>query len=90
MPSLRKRRFTSNSSTPKKSTKRSKKTPRARHLQNESDENSVDSDVAQDKFWKVKDILDEKAGKYYIEWEDDPETGQKFAKTWVCKLVLEL
>lgn len=84
MPSLRKRKFTSDSSTTKKSTKRSKKSARARHLKNGFDENGVDPEV-QDKFWKIRDILDEKAGKYLIDWEDDPETGDPFEPTWVCK-----
>ncbi|MCJ1475834.1 hypothetical protein MMC13_004498 [Lambiella insularis] len=40
---------------------------------------------SQGKLWKVRDIIDENATKYLIDWEDDPETGQKFKPTWEVK-----
>ena len=38
---------------------------------------------SQGKLYKVRDIINEKGAKYLIDWEDDPETGEKYQPTWV-------
>lgn len=35
--------------------------------------------------YQVRNILDERGGKYLIDWEDDPITGQKYKATWEPK-----
>lgn len=42
-------------------------------------------DVDYDREYKIKSILDENATQYLISWEDDEETGEKFADTWEPK-----
>jgi len=41
-------------------------------------------------FYKIRDIVAENiegGRKYYqIDWEDDPETGESYEKTWVGRL----
>ncbi|MCJ1434337.1 hypothetical protein MMC27_003704 [Xylographa pallens] len=40
---------------------------------------------SQGKLYKVRDIINEKGSKYLIDWEDDPETGEKYQPTWEPK-----
>ncbi|MCJ1245688.1 hypothetical protein MMC30_002892 [Trapelia coarctata] len=40
---------------------------------------------SQGKLWKVRDIISENRTQYLIDWEDDPETGEKFKPTWEPK-----
>ncbi|MCJ1286065.1 hypothetical protein MMC26_005407 [Xylographa opegraphella] len=40
---------------------------------------------SQGKLYKVRDIINEKGRKYLIDWEDDPETGEKYQPTWEPK-----
>ena len=42
-----------------------------------------DSFGSQGKLYKVRDIIKESRTKYLIDWEDDPDTGEKFEPTWV-------
>ena len=36
--------------------------------------------------WPVTEIIDEKAGKYLVEWEPHPNTGAVWKPEWVCGL----
>jgi hypothetical protein len=42
---------------------------------------------SQEKLWLIKDIIDEKVERgrlwYKVDWEDDIQTGESFAPTWV-------
>ena len=40
-------------------------------------------EVSEPEYYRVKSILEEKRGRYLIDWEDDPATGQQFKPTWV-------
>ncbi|MCJ1398950.1 hypothetical protein MMC11_002151 [Xylographa trunciseda] len=40
---------------------------------------------SQGRLYKVRDIINEKGAKYLIDWEDDPETGEKYQPTWEPK-----
>ncbi|MCJ1380751.1 hypothetical protein MMC17_003860 [Xylographa soralifera] len=40
---------------------------------------------SQGKLYKVRDIINEKGSKYLIDWEDDPETREKYQPTWEPK-----
>jgi len=77
-----------------------KKRPRSRRVLSSSAPSSSASDSSSessssatptDKLYQLKDIVAEKiqGGKtfYKIDWEDDPDTGEVFEKTWVgCPL----
>ena len=43
---------------------------------------------SQGKLYKVRDIINEKGSKYLIDWEDDPETGEKYQPTWVSMPII--
>ena len=36
--------------------------------------------------WPVDEIIDERAGKYLVEWEAHPNTGAIWKPEWVCSL----
>jgi hypothetical protein len=40
--------------------------------------------------WPVTEIVDEKAGKYLVEWEPHPNTGDVWKPEWVCGVHSEL
>ena len=42
-------------------------------------------DFDPEKLYKLKSICGETATHYLIDWEDDPETGKKFKKSWEPK-----
>ena len=35
--------------------------------------------------WSVRDIIDEKRGKYLVDWDDHPVTHKKYKPTWVSR-----
>ena len=35
------------------------------------------------KWYRIRDIVDENKTKYKVDWEDDPKTGEKFPPEWV-------
>ena len=39
--------------------------------------------VVKYKWFTIRDIVDESNTKYKVDWEDDPETGEKFPPEWV-------
>ena len=83
----RKRRISSNSVTPKKSTKRARISSLDAHKQDEAvDQVAFVPGGSQGEYFKVRDILQEKPGQYLIDWEDHPVTGEKYTPTWVCDI----
>ena len=81
--SPRKRKLTATSKHTSKRVKRS--SLNINNTQSTEDSKEIISVKSQDKFYKLKDILDEKRGKYLIDWEDDPDTGEKYSPSWVCQ-----
>lgn len=41
------------------------------------------NEVSEPEYYTIKSILEEKRGRYLIDWEDDPTTGEQFKPTWV-------
>ncbi|MCJ1390188.1 hypothetical protein MMC18_003046 [Xylographa bjoerkii] len=58
---------------------------RRRCLLAAGDTQSIAPFGSQGKLYKVRDIINEKGAKYLIDWEDDPETGEKYQPTWELK-----
>lgn len=79
-----KRKRTSTSATPDALNKRPRTYTKSRP---ESYKNTGElSDQEDEEYFAAKNILDERAGKYLIEWEGtDPQTGESYEPTWEPK-----
>ncbi len=47
------------------------------------EEKGVKGNNVQQDYYTIKSIIKEKRGRYLIDWEDDPSTGEKFKPSWV-------
>jgi hypothetical protein len=55
----------------------------ARAEEDEPDEPEEQSEDSQE-YYAIKDIIDEKGGKYKVDWAGkDPKTGKSYEPTWV-------
>ena len=85
MPS-RKRRNSPYSTPPTRPSKRPKLPPRTSRSKGRKRDPGRDQANGADpeRLYEIKDILDEKGGKYRIDWEGiDPNTGKRYKPTWV-------
>ncbi|KAI9834560.1 MAG: hypothetical protein M1819_002936 [Sarea resinae] len=85
-PSKRKR--SSSINTPSTSDKRVKgaSTDSNHQITTEADASAVNSSPEEESssgpFWNARCILNERAGKFQVDWEDNEVTGEKYSPTW--------
>ncbi|KAI9880921.1 MAG: hypothetical protein M1830_009989 [Pleopsidium flavum] len=48
----------------------------------EDEEEGAEGKSTQQDYYTIKSIIKEKKGRYLIDWEDDPNTGEKFKPSW--------
>ncbi|EGO54322.1 hypothetical protein NEUTE1DRAFT_140637 [Neurospora tetrasperma FGSC 2508] len=76
--------------SPKRKNKKkasNKKAKKAKESEDESEEESEDEAYDPMQLWEVRDIIAEQVDsdgqlQYLVDWEDNPETGEKYDPTW--------
>lgn len=79
--------------SPKRKNKKKAANKKVKESEDEPEDESGDEpeDEAHDpmRLWEVRDIIAEQMDssgqlQYLVDWEDNPETGEKYDPTWVC------